>query len=60
MPIVIEEMTVQVEVNDKAQNMNVPVASGQSASGPAGSPQTNLIKACIDEVMEVLRHQNER
>jgi hypothetical protein len=60
MPIVIDEMTIQVEVNNQSQNMNLPMEPGQSAYGPSGSPQANLIKACIDEVMEVLRHQNER
>ena len=60
MPIVIDEMTIHVEVNNQNPNMNVPVDPGASASGPSGSPQANLIKACVDEVMEVLRHQNER
>ena len=58
MPVVIEEMTVQVEVN---QSPNTPAQqAGQSTTGSAASPQTDMIRQCVEEVMEVLRHQNER
>jgi hypothetical protein len=58
MPIVIEEMTVQVEVN-QTQNASAPTP-GQSTFGAAGNPQTDVIRQCVEEVMEVIRHQNER
>lgn len=57
MPVVIEEMTVQVEVN---QHQNADTQPEQSARGAAGNPQTDMIRQCVEEVMEVLRHQNER
>lgn len=57
MPIVIEEMTVQVDVN---QSGTAPTQPGQSAYGPAGSPELDTIRKCVEEVMEVIRHQNER
>ena len=57
MPVVIEEMTVQVEVN---QASSAPTEPGQSTYGPAGNPQTDIIRQCVEEVMEVIRHQNER
>lgn len=57
MPVVIEEMTVQVEVN---QSRNTgPVAGGGAQSG-ASNPQSDMIRQCVEEVMEVIRHQNER
>lgn len=61
MPIVIDEMSIQVEVqqsqNGNASGGNVP---GQSVHGPAGDPNVHLINQCVEEVMEVLRHQKER
>ena len=57
MPVVIEEMTVTVEVNQAA---SAPAEPGQSAHGPAGNPQSDMIRQCVEEVMEVIRHQNER
>lgn len=57
MPVVIEEMTVQIEVN---QSQNAPSSPGQSVHGPGGNPQTDMIRQCVEEVMEVIRHQNER
>lgn len=60
MPVVIEEMTVQVEVNQAAGAASGPNTPGQSTYGPGGDPNQNVIQQCVDEVMEVLRHQNER
>ena len=57
MPVVIEEMTVQVEVN---QSGNAASEPGLSAHGAAANPQTDMIRQCVEEVMEVIRHQNER
>lgn len=59
MPIVIEELSVQVEVNTQnAGNNNQP--QQPNTAGADSNPKAALIKACVDEVMEVLRHQNER
>jgi hypothetical protein len=60
MPIVIEELSVQVEVNTQnAENRSQPPQQPNTA-GAESNPKAALIKACVDEVMEVLRHQNER
>jgi len=59
MPVVIEEMTVQVEVNQNNTTTG-PNVAGQSASGPDGDPSKNQIRQCVEEGMEVLRHQKER
>lgn len=58
MPIVIEEMTVQIEVN--APGENTAAAQPRATAGDERNPQAVLIKACVEEVMEVMRHQNER
>jgi|GEM_PF-1797476 len=58
MPIVIEEMTVQVEVNN--QNQSTAAASSGNTAGVETNPKEALVKACVEEVMEVIRHQNER
>lgn len=60
MPVVIEEMTVQVEVNQNRTTTSGPNVPGQSAYGPEGDPNKNQIRQCVEEVMEVLRHQKER
>lgn len=59
MPIVIDELVVQVEVNTQnAEQRNQP--QPRNTAGDESNPKAALIKACVDEVMEVLRHQNER
>ena len=59
MPIVIEELTVQVEVNAGGASAGAQPQPPNTA-GDESNPKAALIKACVDEVMEVLRHQNER
>ncbi len=59
MPIMIEELTVNVEVNTRnTEGPNQP--QQQNTAGDEQNPKAALIKACVDEVMEVIRHQNER
>lgn len=59
MPVLIEEMTVQIEVSQARTTQGG--GSGNNTVQPDASAQkTDLIKACVAEVMEVIRHQNER
>ena len=60
MPVVIEEMTVTVEVNQNTGDMAGPNVPGQSAYGPGGDPGQNMVQQSVEEVMEVIRHQKER
>ncbi|MBS1614774.1 MAG: hypothetical protein JST06_01500 [Bacteroidetes bacterium] len=59
MPIVIEELNVQVEVNSQStEGNNQP--NEKNTAGDERNPKAAMIKACVDEVMEVIKHQNER
>jgi len=57
MPVVIEEMTVQVEVN---QGAGAPPQNGSGATPAQAAGNPEMIRQCVEEVMEVIRHQNER
>lgn len=59
MPILIEEMTVQIEVSTQ-NNAGTNRENRPPAAGADDNPKATLIQACVEEVMEVIRHQNER
>lgn len=58
MPIIIDEMIIQVEVNENRPNP--PSGQPPAGSGGNGGSNSELIRKCVEEVMEVLRHQKER
>lgn len=58
MPIIIDEMVIQVEVNENRPN--APSTQPPTGTGNADSGNTEMIRKCLEEVMEVLRHQKER
>ncbi len=60
MPIMIEELSVQVEVNTQGSRQQGNDQSRQNTAGDESNPKAALIKACVDEIVEVLRHQEER
>ena len=54
MPIVINEIAISVEV-----------AAGNTTQGPATSPAGNLsqeeiVRECVEKVLEILKQKNER
>ena len=60
MPIVIEEMTVQVAVNGQHSNQAALAQQSNAGAGQDNNEKVTQFQACLDEVMEVLRHQKER
>ncbi len=54
MPIIINEIEIAVEVT--------PNSNGQSgsSSGAPGSSREDIIKECVEKVMEILNQKNER
>ena len=59
MPIQIKELIIRATVDENAGQGNTPTPS----PGPSGSDKEKdkerLIRQCVDEVLEVLRMQNE-
>jgi len=54
MPIVINEIEVSVEV----VNSNTSGSSGSSAISPAVKEE--IIRECVEQIMEILKQKNER
>lgn len=57
MPIIIEEMTMQVEINQPG-NGNAPTATTGSTND--ANKDQDLIKKAVEETLEIIRYQNER
>lgn len=59
MPIQIKELIIRATVSEGSK----PQDTGPSASGPGGKKKEQenerLVRRCVDEVLEVLRLQNE-
>lgn len=60
MPIVIEEMTIQVSVDSQHSNQAAQTQHANAGAGRDATEKATVLQACLDEVMEVLRHQKER
>ncbi|MEO6834256.1 MAG: DUF5908 family protein [Chitinophagaceae bacterium] len=57
MPIIIEEMTMQVEINQPG-NGNQPTATNASTND--ANKDRELIRKAVEETLEIIRYQNER
>jgi len=55
MPIEVRELVIKAVV---AQD-NAPGASGGAAQGGGGAPE-EIILACVEKVMDILKEKNER
>jgi len=54
MPIIINEIEISVSVSDDSSN------SGGSAQGNSAPSKEEIIKECVEQVMEILKQKNER
>ena len=59
MPVEIRELTIKIDVRAGAPaGSNEPVRSAENASAAADPDQ--ILKSCVDEVMQLLRSRAER
>lgn len=56
MPLEIRELYIKVTVSDDEQ----PAETGSDQSSGADNQQETLIRACVEQVLEILRAQKER
>lgn len=54
MPVEIRELVIKATIGQEGQG-----SSGASSSG-AASPGEEMIKACVEKVLEILKEKNER
>ncbi len=57
MPIEIRELIIKAAV---VQDGNAPQTGAGNSSAPNESPGEELIKICVDKVLEILKERNER
>lgn len=60
MPIQIKELVIRATVDENSGAENSPAPESSPGSAPKGKDRERLIRQCVDEVLEVLRIQNER
>jgi hypothetical protein len=56
MPVEIRELVIKATVDSG----NASPAAGGSGSGNNASPGEELIKTCVEKVLEILKERNER
>lgn len=59
MPIQIRELVIRATVDEGAKAEGSEAAVSGSKKGKKGQGQEKIIRQCVDEVLEVLRLQNE-
>lgn len=59
MPIQIKELIIRATVGDGPNEENTQAAAKDGGNGD-GMDQERIVKRCVEEVLEVLRIQNER
>ena len=52
MPIIINEIEISVSVSDNPENVHSPNSNNSS--------KADIIKECVEQVMELLKQNNER
>ena len=55
MPVVINEIVISVEVNQTRSGSSSTASTSQSAVDSA-----QIVKECVEQVMEILKQKNER
>lgn len=58
MPIEVRELVIKASIDQGAQGGSGPAASGGASGGAGGSEE--MIKACVEKVMAILKEKNER
>jgi Family of unknown function (DUF5908) len=58
MPIEIKELHIKVKVEDPGSGGSGSTSS--ASSGGASEPNEQLIAACVEKVLEILKEKNER
>jgi hypothetical protein len=59
MPIQIKELIIRATVDENAGQGSSPTSSPGSSGTDKEKEKERLIRECVDEVLEVLRMQNE-
>jgi len=57
MPIEVRELIIKAAV---VQDGNTPQSAGGASSSPNESPGEELIKICVDKVLDILKERHER
>ncbi len=61
MPIEIKELNIRINVNQNQQEQDAPSSPGKASSqGGEGGDQDEVIAACVEQVMELLKNKMER
>jgi len=58
MPIEVRQLVIRATVSDEASGKKSPQAG--EGSQPPGAKKQDLVAECVDQVMEILREQQER
>ncbi|MGB6152069.1 MAG: DUF5908 family protein [Pricia sp.] len=60
MPIQVKELVIRATVDENSGSENSPAPEASPESALDGKNRERLIRQCVDEVLEILRLQNER
>ncbi len=62
MPIEIKELNIKVTVADSSNAGASNTGSGNQGAGNqgAGAPDPAVVEACVEKVLEILKHKMER
>lgn len=61
MPIEIRQLIIRATVTDEAGNQSKPATGAESSGGSRKRPDSQaLVAECVEQVMEILREQQER
>lgn len=60
MPIEIKELIIRASVQDDVQEAERKTPSRGGSSGKNGTTEEQIVNRCVEQVMEILRIQNER
>lgn len=60
MPIEIKELIIRASVQNDVQEAGRNAPSRHGSSGKNGTSEEQIVNRCVEQVMEILRIQNER
>lgn len=60
MPIEIKELNIRINVNQNQQEQDAPPTPGKASSAGGEGGQDEVIAACVEQVMELLKNKMER
>lgn len=60
MPIEIKELVISASVQDKTEDSNNVIPTLRSSDKTDSSKEEQIVNRCVEQVMEIIRIQNER